>query len=135
MLVRFYVRKGSEGPPPNARELSTKGPGTDKAMRIAEVLEEEHMPVEIIDVDSAKGRDLASVYDIISTPRIQVLRENGSIVKEWMPEEIPNSAGDVRYYLGLETTKLIDARFTENSVVRKVINSKSKGKSKGANKR
>ncbi|HUD05876.1 MAG TPA: hypothetical protein VMR18_03125 [Candidatus Saccharimonadales bacterium] len=45
--------------------------------------------VEVIDVDSAQGINLAGLYDITSYPAILAMTEDGSMLNGWMGPTLP----------------------------------------------
>jgi thioredoxin-related protein len=45
--------------------------------------------LQILDVDSREGIELARIYDIMSTPAIVVTDNSGGYVYSWVGEELP----------------------------------------------
>jgi thioredoxin-related protein len=45
--------------------------------------------LKILDVDSREGIELATVYDIMTTPAIVVTDNNGGYINSWVGEELP----------------------------------------------
>ena len=45
--------------------------------------------LQILDVDSREGIELARIYDIMSTPAIVVTDNSGGYVHSWVGEELP----------------------------------------------
>jgi hypothetical protein len=45
--------------------------------------------LEIVDMDSREGNDLAGLYDIMQFPAIIVVRSDGTLQKLWLGDELP----------------------------------------------
>lgn len=45
--------------------------------------------LELLDYDSREGTQQARIYDIVAHPSILVLREDGSVVKDWRQDSLP----------------------------------------------
>jgi hypothetical protein len=55
-------------------------------------------PLEVVDVDSRDGTNIAEVHDIVDNPAVLVLRDDGSLVKSWAGTPLP-LVNDVVGYL------------------------------------
>lgn len=45
--------------------------------------------LELIDYDSRDGSRTAQLYDVMSHPTILILRDDGSLVKDWRQDSLP----------------------------------------------
>jgi hypothetical protein len=45
--------------------------------------------LEVIDIDSADGKAIASVYDVVQYPAILVVDSDGYLQKNWVGEQLP----------------------------------------------
>src|SRR5262245_21788655 len=45
--------------------------------------------INVIDIDSRDGSATASLYDIMQNPAILALRDDGSLVKSWIGNQLP----------------------------------------------
>lgn len=66
------------------REVQRMSPGPDR--------------IEKVDVDTREGASIASLYDVMSYPKVMVLADDGRLIQEWDAGTMP-LLGDVRYYL------------------------------------
>ncbi len=49
----------------------------------------ESKDIELLDVDSPKGDEIAKLYDIVQYPAILVLRNDGQLQKMWQGSDLP----------------------------------------------
>jgi hypothetical protein len=45
--------------------------------------------VELLDYDSREGTELARIHDVLAHPAILLLREDGSLLKDWRQDSLP----------------------------------------------
>jgi hypothetical protein len=45
--------------------------------------------IEVVNIDSRAGSDMAKLYDIVQYPGILVLNDFGSIVRSWQGDQFP----------------------------------------------
>src|SRR5437867_2709859 len=100
MIVKVFIKEKATGSE-DIRQLQ----------RVLEIIEHEGYRVDRIDPDSALGQGVAEAYDVIA-PAVLVVRENGAEVMGWR-ENLPKNAGDLRYFLGHQTSKLAPSKISK----------------------
>lgn len=53
--------------------------------------------IEVTDVDSPEGAQMAGLYDTVSFPAILALSDDGSVLQQWQGEVLPRIS-EVSYY-------------------------------------
>ena len=54
---------------------------------------------EVIDVDTPRGMELCSIYDIMDYPAIIVLNDDGHVQNSWIGKDNMPRIGEVSYYI------------------------------------
>lgn len=71
------------------RPDSEHASATEAFVRDLERMHELADKLEILNIDSREGADLAKLYDIVQYPGILVLNDFGSIVHSWQGDQFP----------------------------------------------
>lgn len=83
MILKIYIQEGKSE--------------SERALEIADELEEERFTVERLDFDQPEAHLTANIYDILETPSFVVTQDDGREIKSWKGEIPPIS--DIKIYL------------------------------------
>lgn len=73
------------------RDIQRMNPGPDR--------------VEVINVDTREGAAIASLYDVMSYPKVMAVADDGRLIQDWEAGKMP-LISDVSYYVNQSASSL-----------------------------